>query len=160
MFVLNATANLFGGTYTNTNQYPGCKSPALKVWNGGTLNVNEMCIRDMWYGPPHWGSSAGHSFHSVQRRSRSRSRPSLRTSVHRGLVCGQGDRGAFVDLVIGAVSYTHLDVYKRQSLLRWCGRCCSACRRCSPSPLPWPLSWPPTALCPACSGTCLLYTSH
>ena len=33
------------------------------------------------------------------------------------------------------------------------GRCCSACRRCSPSPLPWPLSWPPTALCPACSGT-------
>ena len=35
---------------------------------------------------------------------------------------------------------------------------CSARRlfgmpRCSPSPLPWPLSWPPTALCPACSGT-------
>ena len=24
---------------------------------------------------------------------------------------------------------------------------------CSPSPSPWPLSWPPTALCPACSGT-------
>ena len=35
VFVPGATANLFGGTYTNTNQYPGCKSPALKVWNGG-----------------------------------------------------------------------------------------------------------------------------
>ena len=31
-------------------------------------------------------------------------------------------------------------------------RCCSACRRCFPSPSPWPLSWPPTALCPALSG--------
>ena len=44
VFVLNATANLFGGTYTNTNQYPGCKSPALKVWNGGTLNVNGATV--------------------------------------------------------------------------------------------------------------------
>ena len=29
----------------------------------------------------------------------------------------------------------------------------SGCLRCIPSPSPWPLSWPPTALCPACSGT-------
>lgn len=47
VFVLNATANLFGGTYTNTNQYPGCKSPALKVWNGGTLNVNGATVECM-----------------------------------------------------------------------------------------------------------------
>lgn len=44
VFVLSATANLFGGTYTNTNQYSGCKSPALKVWNGGTLNVNGATV--------------------------------------------------------------------------------------------------------------------
>lgn len=44
VFVLNATANLFGGTYTNTNQYPGCKSPALKVWNGGTLSVKDAVV--------------------------------------------------------------------------------------------------------------------
>lgn len=44
VFVTNATANLFGGTYTNTNQYSGCKSPALKVWNGGTLNVNGATV--------------------------------------------------------------------------------------------------------------------
>lgn len=44
VFVTGATANLFGGTYTNTNQYSGCKSPALKVWNGGTLNVNGAAV--------------------------------------------------------------------------------------------------------------------
>lgn len=44
VFVTNATANLFGGTYTNTNQYPGCMSPALKVWNGGTLSVNGATV--------------------------------------------------------------------------------------------------------------------
>jgi len=47
VFVIDATANLFGGTYTNTNQYPGCKSPALKVWNGGTLNVNGATVECM-----------------------------------------------------------------------------------------------------------------
>lgn len=44
MFVVDATANLFGGTYTNTNQYPKCTSPALKVWNGGTLSVNGAVV--------------------------------------------------------------------------------------------------------------------
>ena len=44
VFVLSATANLFGGTYTNTNQYPKCTSPALKVWNGGTLSVNGATV--------------------------------------------------------------------------------------------------------------------
>lgn len=46
VFVTNATANLFGGTYTNTNQYLnlGYESPALKVWNGGTLNVNGATV--------------------------------------------------------------------------------------------------------------------
>lgn len=44
VFVTGATANLVGGTYTNTNQYFGCKSPALKVWNGGTLNVNGAVV--------------------------------------------------------------------------------------------------------------------
>lgn len=44
VFVLSATANLFGGTYTNTNEYPDCKSPALKVWNGGTLSVNGAVV--------------------------------------------------------------------------------------------------------------------
>lgn len=44
VFVLSATANLFGGTYTNTNQYPKCTSPALKVWNGGTLSVNGAVV--------------------------------------------------------------------------------------------------------------------
>lgn len=44
VFVLSATANLFGGTYTNTNQYPGYMSPALKVWNGGTLSVNGATV--------------------------------------------------------------------------------------------------------------------
>ena len=44
VFVTNATANLFGGTYTNTNQYPGYMSPALKVWNGGTLSVNGAVV--------------------------------------------------------------------------------------------------------------------
>lgn len=47
VFVTGATANLFGGTYTNTNQYPGCKSPALKVWNGGTLSVNGATVECM-----------------------------------------------------------------------------------------------------------------
>lgn len=47
VFVTNATANLFGGTYTNTNQYPGCMSPALKVWNGGTLSVNGATVECM-----------------------------------------------------------------------------------------------------------------
>ena len=44
VFVTGATANLFGGTYTNTNQYPGYMSPALKVWNGGTLSVNGATV--------------------------------------------------------------------------------------------------------------------
>ena len=50
MFVIDATANLFGGTYTNTNQYTNqdpnlnCTSPALKVWNGGTLSVNGAVV--------------------------------------------------------------------------------------------------------------------
>lgn len=46
VFVLSATANLFGGTYTNTNQYLDsyCTSPALKVWNGGTLSVNGAVV--------------------------------------------------------------------------------------------------------------------
>lgn len=47
VFVTNATANLFGGTYTNTNQYPGYMSPALKVWNGGTLSVNGATVECM-----------------------------------------------------------------------------------------------------------------
>lgn len=47
VFVTNATANLFGGTYTNTNQYSGCMSPALKVWNGGTLSVNGATVECM-----------------------------------------------------------------------------------------------------------------
>lgn len=44
VFVTNATANLFGGTYTNTNAYSGCISPALKVWNNGTLSVNGAVV--------------------------------------------------------------------------------------------------------------------
>ena len=44
VFVTGATANLFGGTYTNTNEYSDCKSPALKVWNGGTLSVNGATV--------------------------------------------------------------------------------------------------------------------
>lgn len=44
VFVIDATANLFGGTYTNTNEYSDCKSPALKVWNGGTLSVNGAVV--------------------------------------------------------------------------------------------------------------------
>lgn len=46
VFVLSATANLFGGTYTNTNEYLDsyCTSPALKVWNGGTLSVNGATV--------------------------------------------------------------------------------------------------------------------
>lgn len=44
VFVVDATANLFGGTYTNTNEYSDCKSPALKVWNGGTLSVNGAVV--------------------------------------------------------------------------------------------------------------------
>lgn len=50
VFVTNATANLFGGTYTNTNQYINpdpdlnYESPALKVWNGGTLSVNGAVV--------------------------------------------------------------------------------------------------------------------
>lgn len=47
VFVTGATANLFGGTYTNTNEYPDCKSPALKVWNGGTLSVNGVTVECM-----------------------------------------------------------------------------------------------------------------
>lgn len=49
VFVTNATANLFGGTYTNTNQYlySDCTSPALKVWNGGTLSVNGATVECM-----------------------------------------------------------------------------------------------------------------
>ena len=39
VFVLSATANLFGGTYTNTNEYLDsyCTSPALKVWENGHI---------------------------------------------------------------------------------------------------------------------------
>lgn len=44
VFVTGATANLVGGTYTNTNQYPGYMSPALKVWNGGTLSVKDATV--------------------------------------------------------------------------------------------------------------------
>ena len=49
MFVTGATANLFGGTYTNTNEYINhepinYESPALKVWNGGTLSVNGAVV--------------------------------------------------------------------------------------------------------------------
>lgn len=46
VFVTGATANLFGGTYTNTNQYLnlGYESPALKVWNGGTLSVKDAVV--------------------------------------------------------------------------------------------------------------------
>ena len=49
VFVTGATANLFGGTYTNTNQYINhepinYESPALKVWNGGTLSVNGATV--------------------------------------------------------------------------------------------------------------------
>lgn len=46
VFVTNATANLFGGTYTNTNQYlySDCTSPALKVWENGTLSVNGATV--------------------------------------------------------------------------------------------------------------------
>ena len=51
VFVTNATANLFGGTYTNTNEYINqeppklsYESPALKVWNGGTLSVNGATV--------------------------------------------------------------------------------------------------------------------
>ena len=47
VFVKKATANLFGGTYTNTNEYSDCKSPALKVWNGGTLSVNGATVECM-----------------------------------------------------------------------------------------------------------------
>lgn len=47
VFVIDATANLFGGTYTNTNEYSDCKSPALKVWNGGTLSVNGATVECM-----------------------------------------------------------------------------------------------------------------
>ena len=44
--VTGATANLVGGTYTNTNQYLnlGYESPALKVWNGGTLSVKDAVV--------------------------------------------------------------------------------------------------------------------
>lgn len=46
VFVLSATANLFGGTYTNTNEYLDsyCTSPALKVWENGTLSVNGAAV--------------------------------------------------------------------------------------------------------------------
>lgn len=51
VFVTGATANLFGGTYTNTNEYidqepplNSYESPALKVWNGGTLSVNGATV--------------------------------------------------------------------------------------------------------------------
>lgn len=46
VFVLSATANLFGGTYTNTNEYLDsyCTSPALKVWENGTLSVNGATV--------------------------------------------------------------------------------------------------------------------
>ena len=46
VFVIDATANLFGGTYTNTNEYLDsyCTSPALKVWENGTLSVNGATV--------------------------------------------------------------------------------------------------------------------
>lgn len=46
VFVTGATANLFGGTYTNTNEYLDsyCTSPALKVWENGTLSVNGATV--------------------------------------------------------------------------------------------------------------------
>lgn len=46
VFVLSATANFFGGTYTNTNEYLDsyCTSPALKVWENGTLSVNGATV--------------------------------------------------------------------------------------------------------------------
>ena len=44
VFVTGATANLVGGTYTNTNQYSDCKSPALKVWGNGTLSVKDAVV--------------------------------------------------------------------------------------------------------------------
>lgn len=49
VFVTGATANLVGGTYTNTNEYINhepinYESPALKVWNGGTLSVNGATV--------------------------------------------------------------------------------------------------------------------
>ena len=46
VFVSDATANLFGGTYTNTNQYLnlGYESPALKVWGSGTLSVKDAVV--------------------------------------------------------------------------------------------------------------------
>lgn len=46
VFVLSATANLVGGTYTNTNEYLDsyCTSPALKVWENGTLSVNGATV--------------------------------------------------------------------------------------------------------------------
>lgn len=52
VFVTGATANLFGGTYTNTNEYINhepinYESPALKVWNGGTLSVNGATVECM-----------------------------------------------------------------------------------------------------------------
>lgn len=49
VFVLSATANLFGGTYTNTNEYLDsyCTSPALKVWENGTLSVNGATVECM-----------------------------------------------------------------------------------------------------------------
>ena len=46
VFVSDATANLVGGTYTNTNQYLnlGYESPALKVWGSGTLSVKDAVV--------------------------------------------------------------------------------------------------------------------
>lgn len=46
VFVTGATANLVGGTYTNTNEYLDsyCTSPALKVWENGTLSVNGATV--------------------------------------------------------------------------------------------------------------------
>ena len=46
VFVTGATANLFGGTYTNTNEYLDsyCTSPALKIWENGTLSVNGATV--------------------------------------------------------------------------------------------------------------------
>lgn len=43
VFVSDATANLVGGTYTNTNRYSDM-SPALKVWGSGTLNVKDAVV--------------------------------------------------------------------------------------------------------------------
>lgn len=55
VFVTGATANLFGGTYTNTNEYINhepinYESPALKVWNGGNLVVENCTIQNSKYG--------------------------------------------------------------------------------------------------------------